>query len=108
MYYRDDVGLILKGEWEIDGRTMEALDEGAELWFASKQLEQGQDKLLSDYLGRCVCVCVCVCACVCVCVCARARAFVCARARVRETRETRDCSKICHAPKWQTKKLHKA
>jgi hypothetical protein len=30
----DDVGLILKGEWEIDGRTMEALDEGAELWFA--------------------------------------------------------------------------
>jgi len=48
----DDVGLILKGEWEIDGRTIEALDEGAELWFASKQLEQGQDKLLSDYLGR--------------------------------------------------------
>jgi len=31
---------------------MEALDEGAELWFAGKQLEQGQDKHLSDYLGR--------------------------------------------------------
>jgi hypothetical protein len=35
------VPLIIKGEWEIDGRTMEALDEGAELWFANKQMEQG-------------------------------------------------------------------
>jgi cilia- and flagella-associated protein 298 len=48
----DDVPLIIKGEWEVDGRTMEALDEGAELWFANKQMEQGQDKLLSDFVGR--------------------------------------------------------
>eukprot|EP00277_Geminigera_cryophila_P000118 CAMPEP_0179424604 /NCGR_PEP_ID=MMETSP0799-20121207/11687_1 /TAXON_ID=46947 /ORGANISM="Geminigera cryophila, Strain CCMP2564" /LENGTH=284 /DNA_ID=CAMNT_0021199087 /DNA_START=25 /DNA_END=879 /DNA_ORIENTATION=+ len=48
----DDVPLILKGEWEIDGRTMECLDEGAELWFAGKQMEQRQDKVLSDYVGR--------------------------------------------------------
>ena len=39
---QDDVPLIIKGEWEIDGRTMEALDDGAELWFANKQMEQGK------------------------------------------------------------------
>ena len=43
--------LIIKGEWEVDGRTMEALDEGAELWFANKQMEQG---------NVCVCARVCV------------------------------------------------
>jgi hypothetical protein len=48
----DDVDMLLKGEWDIDGRTMEALDEGAELWWAGKQMEQGQDKALSDYLGK--------------------------------------------------------
>jgi len=48
----DDVGYILKGEWEIDGRTMEAFDDKAELWWAGKQMEQGQDKKLSDYLGK--------------------------------------------------------
>jgi hypothetical protein len=53
------VPLIIKGEWEVDGRTMEALDEGAELWFANKQMEQGN-----------VCACACACAFACVYVCA--------------------------------------
>jgi len=31
---------------------MEAIDEGSELWFAGKQMEQSQDKKLSDYVGK--------------------------------------------------------
>ena len=48
----DDVEMALKGDWEMDTRTMEAFDEGAELWWAGKMMEQNQDKKLSDYLGR--------------------------------------------------------
>eukprot|EP00283_Hemiselmis_rufescens_P008824 CAMPEP_0173427632 /NCGR_PEP_ID=MMETSP1357-20121228/6779_1 /TAXON_ID=77926 /ORGANISM="Hemiselmis rufescens, Strain PCC563" /LENGTH=285 /DNA_ID=CAMNT_0014391515 /DNA_START=48 /DNA_END=905 /DNA_ORIENTATION=- len=48
----DDVRNTLEGNWEIDSRTMEAIDEGSELWFAGKQMEQSQDKKLSDYVGK--------------------------------------------------------
>ncbi len=50
---------IFEGNWEIDSRTMEVIDGGAELWWAGKMMEQ-----------------VCVCVCVCVCVRARARMFM--------------------------------
>lgn len=42
----------LEGNWEIDSRTQEAIDEGADLWWAGKMMEQGQEKKLGDYLGR--------------------------------------------------------
>ena len=48
----DDVGLILKGEWEIDGRTMEALDEGAELWFAGGNSTKSASCHLTEYSNR--------------------------------------------------------
>lgn len=48
----DEVRQTLEGNWEIDGRTIECIDEGAELWWAGKMMEQGIGKKLSDYLGR--------------------------------------------------------
>jgi hypothetical protein len=48
----DEVNFMLKGEWEEDGRTLEKLTDGCELWWAGKQMEQGQDKKLSDFLGN--------------------------------------------------------
>jgi len=38
----DDVRNTLEGNWEIDSRTQEAIDDGAELWFAGKMMEQRQ------------------------------------------------------------------
>lgn len=48
----DDVRNTLDGNWEIDSRTMEAIDDGAELWFAGRLMEQKQEKLLSDFVGK--------------------------------------------------------
>eukprot|EP00290_Baffinella_frigidus_P015233 CAMPEP_0180146678 /NCGR_PEP_ID=MMETSP0986-20121125/18687_1 /TAXON_ID=697907 /ORGANISM="non described non described, Strain CCMP2293" /LENGTH=284 /DNA_ID=CAMNT_0022091849 /DNA_START=47 /DNA_END=898 /DNA_ORIENTATION=- len=48
----DDVEFMLKGECEEDGRTMEKFYDGTELWWAGKQMEQGQSKKICDYLGN--------------------------------------------------------
>mmetsp|Transcript_64885 Transcript_64885/g.174170 ORF Transcript_64885/g.174170 Transcript_64885/m.174170 type:complete len:198 (+) Transcript_64885:448-1041(+) len=49
----DEVRQLLLGDWECDGRTMEMFEAGeAELWWAGKQMEQGQERALRDYVGR--------------------------------------------------------